>query len=50
MDRSSRRVWAESSPGNGARSYIVKPVDSERFLEPPAHFCLYGCVLNRPVG
>ena len=32
----------------GANSYIVKPVDFDKFREVAAHVELYWCVLNRP--
>jgi CheY-like chemotaxis protein len=32
----------------GANSYIVKPVDFEKFQEVAAHIELYWCVLNSP--
>jgi CheY-like chemotaxis protein len=34
---------------NGANSYIVKPVDFEKFIEVAKHIELYWSVLNKPV-
>lgn len=35
---------------NGANSYIVKPVDFEKFVEVVAQINLYWSVLNQPPG
>ena len=35
---------------NGANSYIVKPVDFEKFIEVVAQINLYWSVLNQPPG
>lgn len=32
----------------GANSYIVKPVDFEKFIEVAAHIELYWCAMNKP--
>ena len=34
---------------HGANSYIVKPVDFEKFIEVAKHIELYWSVLNKPV-
>jgi CheY-like chemotaxis protein len=39
----------KSAYKNGANSYIVKPVDFEKFIEVAKHIELYWSVLNKPV-
>ena len=34
--------------GDGANSYIVKPVDFDKFLEVTSQIKLYWCLLNQP--
>ncbi len=42
-DRDIARAYAD-----GANSYIVKPVDFDKFLEVTAQIKLYWCLLNQP--
>ena len=50
LTTSSEDADVEAAYRLGANSYIVKPVDFEKFLEVAAHIELYWTVLNKTLG